>query len=378
MVVEPGDYFFVRRFELPAGMAAGEVAGFVELQLEELSPFPLDQLSHGHVVSRDGLAVLVYAAYRRRFTAERTENWNRARFVMPDFAPALRLRYERDTVVFFQSEAALTALRYEGGRELPVRVASRPLPTEISTEVIDRVRGVLVGLVEGSGMTPIELRVTSKPQQRAQGLVFVLGPDGGNGSAEEVVLPTAECWAMDVRDSAFVARQRRRLGLDLVMWRIVQGAAAALALLLLGELVLLGFRGYAGWLSARVAAQAPIAAALEDKDLVANRLTDFGRSGLSPFSMLATVWAPKPATIYFTRATAEGRNNLVIDANTQNVADVNAYEAALRRMSEVESVEVRNQRSREDGTTFSIVITFRADAFGRAAGGAIAATGGGQ
>jgi hypothetical protein len=94
--------------------------------------------------------------------------------------------------------------------------------------------------------------------------------------------------------------------------------------------------------------------------------------------MLATVWAPKPATIYFTRATAEGRNNLVIDANTQNVADVNAYEAALRRMSEVESVEVRNQRSREDGTTFSIVITFRADAFGRAAGGAIAATGGGQ
>ncbi|RME72878.1 MAG: hypothetical protein D6781_01425, partial [Verrucomicrobia bacterium] len=79
-----GDVFFMRRFELPAGLAPGEVSGFVELQLEELSPFPLDQLLHGRVVA-DG-AVFVYAAYRRRFTAEELQAWEQLRFVLPEFA----------------------------------------------------------------------------------------------------------------------------------------------------------------------------------------------------------------------------------------------------------------------------------------------------
>lgn len=371
----PGDYFFVRRFDLPAGMAASEVGGFVGLQLEELSPFPLEQLYHGHAISRDGSAVVVYAAYRRRFSAEQVESWKQSLFVMPDFGPALRLKFERDTVVFLRSAAALSALRFEEGRELPVRVASRPLAPAASDEEVARVRAELSGAVGSASDHRVDLRLTSLPQQRAQGLVFVLGPDNGRGSAEEVTIPTSECWAMDIRDAEFVAQQRRRLGFDLVLWRVVQGAAATVAILLIGEVILLGVLGYATWLSGRVASQAPVVAALEDKDTVANRLTDFGRSGVSPFAMLTTAWGQKPASVYFTRVIAEGRNNLVLEASTQNVADVSQYETALRTLAEVEKVEVRNQRSRDDGTTFSVAIAFRAGSFARSAGGVATAGG---
>ena len=94
---------------------------------------------------------------------------------------------------------------------------------------------------------------------------------------------------------------------------------------------------------------------------------------VSSFAMLASVWAPTPASVYFTRTTAEGQDTLLIDANTQNVADVNTYEAALRTLPEVQSVEVRNVRPREDGTTFSVVVVFKPGVFARpvvAAGGA--------
>jgi hypothetical protein len=364
----PGDYFFVRRFDLPAGLPEAEVAGFVELQLEELSPFPLEQLYYGHLVSSGRDAVLVYAAYRRRFAAEQVERWARSTFVFPDFAPALRLRFDRPTVVLFRSQTALTGMRFDGPRELPVHVVSRPLPIEADDDQARAVREQVVARLGAVGEPLRDLRVTSAPESRAQGLAYVLGPDAGGGGAAEVLLPTAECWAMDVRDASFVSQQRRRMRVDLVLWRCVLGAAAAVALLVLGELLLLGGRGYAGWLAGRVRDQAPIVASLEDKHTVANRLADFGESGLSPFVMLATASGPKPASVYFTRATAEGRNNLTIDAITRNVADMNAFEAGLRSLPEVERAEVQNSRAQEDGTTFSVVIQFKSGAFARSPG----------
>ena len=106
----PGDFFFMRRFDLPAGMEPGEVAGFVELQLEELSPFPLDQLHHGFLRAADGSAVFAYAAYRRRLPAGQADSWNAALFVLPDFAPALKLRFSVSTVVLVRSDRKSTRL----------------------------------------------------------------------------------------------------------------------------------------------------------------------------------------------------------------------------------------------------------------------------
>ncbi len=370
----PGARFVARRYDLPAGMPVDEVAGFVELRLEEFAPFPPDQLNHGHVRAPDGSAVLVYAAQARSLA---TEGWDDALFVLPEFAPALKLRFNDPTVVLLRGPHGVTALRFEGGRELPTRLASRPLAPEATEEEIARVRETVAGLVGAGEGAVAAFRFDPAPQQRSAGLGFTLVREAGGGSPVEVLLPTDECWRMDVREAGFVARQRRRLGFDVVLWRCLLGAAATLALLLVGEILLGAGRGYSAWLAGKIRSRAPLAATLEDKDTVANRLTDFGRSGLQPFAMLASVWAPKPPSVYFTRTTAEGRTNLVIDANTQNVADVNAYEAALRTLPEVQTVEVRNVRPREDGTTFSVVVVFKPEVFARPTGADVAAAGGG-
>ncbi|MGH8017473.1 MAG: hypothetical protein ACREIA_04170, partial [Opitutaceae bacterium] len=189
VVFAPGDFFFVRRFDLPAGIAAGEIAGFVELQLEELSPFPLEQVYHGHAVASDGSGVFVYAAYSRRFEPEHAERWSRALFVLPDFAPALRLRFDRPAVVLFRSEAGLTVLRFDGVRELPDRVASRPLRIDADDYETRRVRERLLAAIDAAGQPVREVRLTSAPEQRTPGMTFILGPDAGEGSAAEVVIP---------------------------------------------------------------------------------------------------------------------------------------------------------------------------------------------
>ena len=59
------------------------VAAQVELALEALAPFPLAQMYYGHFWKTGAANALVFAAYRKRFTAEQTEAWHDAEAVMP-------------------------------------------------------------------------------------------------------------------------------------------------------------------------------------------------------------------------------------------------------------------------------------------------------
>jgi hypothetical protein len=66
----PDALFFTRTIPIAADTPAAEVAAQVELALESLAPFPVAQLYHGYYFPPGASAALVFAAYRRRFTAE--------------------------------------------------------------------------------------------------------------------------------------------------------------------------------------------------------------------------------------------------------------------------------------------------------------------
>ena len=77
----PGNRFFVRRL----AVEGEDLAGQVNLALEAVSPFPLEQMLVGFVTSADGRQVLAYAAHRRRFTAEESFAWPEDCQVVPEF-----------------------------------------------------------------------------------------------------------------------------------------------------------------------------------------------------------------------------------------------------------------------------------------------------
>lgn len=357
----PGDFFFMRRFELPAGTAADEVAGFVELRLEELSPFPLDQLHHGHLRATDGSAVFVYAAYRRRLPAGQMESWSTAQAVLPDFAPALKLRFAASTVVLVRSAAALTALYFDADRELPARGASRALPVDTDETALAEARRAVLALVGAGTAREVQLETDGTPQARAQGLTFQLAGTGRADEAREVVLPTADLWAMDVREPEFIAAQRKRMGIDLLFWRIVQGAVAAMVLLVLGELLLLAGAAFTSWQERRYEARQPDALALDAKNSLATGLENFRGRAVHPFEMFKALGAGRPATLYFTNVKIEGLR-MEISGVAGNMAEYNTYMSALRNVPQLAAPPVEDGTSvREGGTTFKIIVTFKPD-----------------
>lgn len=359
----PGNTFFMRRFDLPAGTEAGEVAGLVELRLEELSPFPIDQLHHGYLRATDGSAVFVYAAYRRRFAAGQIEAWNAAPFVLPDFAPALKLRFAASTVVLVRAPAALTALYFEADRELPIRAASRELPEGADGGTFAAVRRAVLDLVEAGTAREVQLELAGPPQQRAQGLTCQLTGESRADDAREIVLPTAECWTMDVRDPEFVSAQRKRLGVDLLFWRIIQGAVAAMVLLVLGELLLLAGSGVTSWLERRYEARQPDALALDAKNALAIGLENFRGRALQPAQMVAAVLNGRPEAVVFTEIRIEG-DRMEISGDAPNLTDYNTYISALKGAKELAGPPYEwDPKIRDNVTTFKIAVTFKRDAF---------------
>jgi hypothetical protein len=214
-----------------------------------------------------------------------------------------------------------------------------------------------------SSADEVSRRIAANPEERSKGRLFIIESES-DGEPWEILIPGAERWTMDIRDAAFLDAKRRRLGYDVVLWRVLQCVAALLAFLFVGEVVLLGVRGIGAVFDSKINARTALAKSLEDHDTVALRIREFELGDLHPFEMLNMLAANMPDNLMFTSATAVGRNTLEVLATARSVSDINTYRDRLGNVPEIEKIEISDERTRPEGTTFKATIIFRADAYG--------------
>lgn len=357
----PDALFFTRSFPVSAKATPAEVAGQAELALEGMSPFPAAQLYHGFFWAPGAECVLVYAAYRRRFTREQLAEWEGAALVLPAFAALLGVEVEESTTMLVFSADGLTAIHW-GIWAVPAAVYFRPLPPEATEADRTRVKDELLRLTGGSRKV-IELAdpiVAEAPVRGGNELVF----RAGNRLS---VLPAGWVAGMDVRDKAELAALRRARARDMILWRVFMGGLAAIGLMLLG---LVGLAGEGFWQqtrAAKVAAQQPVVDTIMTAQSLASRTNELSTKRLLPLEMISLVSGRKPAVIQFLRATTSGLYTLSVDAQTASPNEVAAFRTALGELPACEKVEVRDQRTRDNLMTFTLVITFKPDALRPAA-----------
>ncbi len=351
-----GDAFFVRRVELAAGEPIGPQ---VTLALEGMAPFPPDQLYFGHLPAADGGAALVFAAFRRRFSAEETEAWDGAALVTAEFAPLLAARpgagsSASDGAVLHVGESRVSALAWRAGLELPVAIVVR----EGGEEAVD---AVLSELFERATLqADAEVR-------RVEGvLALESAADGAlRATAGGVALgPWPAEWTetSDVRDTEFLQERRRSAVRDQWIWR---GLLAAIALIVLSASIDIG-AGVLGALTkrreAKIVAQADAVHQTETEQNLANRIAELSEKRLMPFEMMALINPARPESIVFQRAIIRSLLKLEIEAQAQNPDDVGKYTNALKILPGIASAEARDIRSREAVVNFVLDVEFKADA----------------
>ncbi|HEY9247785.1 MAG TPA: hypothetical protein VIO38_01575, partial [Rariglobus sp.] len=129
VVVLSDALFFVRAVPVTEGATASEAAAQAELAIEGVSPFPIAQLYYGHHWLPGAGHTLIFAAYRKRFTAEEVEAWGPAEAVLPAFVTVLGKTDVPSpaTVMILPGASGLTGLYFADASGVPAQVRVEPL-----------------------------------------------------------------------------------------------------------------------------------------------------------------------------------------------------------------------------------------------------------
>lgn len=353
----PSDRFFLRFVPLVPDTPAFPQA---ELALEALAPFPPAQLFWGCCVSPDRAQALVYAAHRRRFSAEETAAWEKHELAVPALVCLLGTAPARPGLRVLVGETSLSGAAWKDKHGWPVAVHSRDYG-ETPTESMRLQFSAELAAKAGLRDVPVEF-LTGRGQARREGeqLIFEwLAPNGVVVSATTVA--RSERDDLDVRDRALLEERRRERRRGEFVWRLLLAGGAAAALALVAELGSLGFTLSNRAQRARSVAQAPIVQKLDVAQSLNSRIDDLIHRRLRFFEMLAAINEPRPKSVQFLRTNSLNRNGLDIEAQTNAPDDVGAYEAVLRQLPLVDRVEVRDARARDGVTTFGLSVAFKAE-----------------
>jgi hypothetical protein len=362
VVLLPDAMFFTRAVPIAAGATPAEATAQIELALETTAPFPLAQLYYGSYWAPGSERALIFASYRRRFTTDQTAQWQGAQLVLPTFATVLGASVQPATSVILSSPEGFTGVLWDAS-PVPARVLFRPVTAEASEEERSRAREELLRLLGGS-KTVIDLPEPPAADPAHTDREIVLR------SGELVsVLPRTVTTALDVRDKGELAALRAAQKRDVLLWRVTLGAAAALLLLGLGELALIGGRAWQQVRLTQVRAQQPLVEKITSLDEQARRIEELATKRLLPLEMVTILvgedGARKPGDIQFTRVEATQAGGLYtvrIEGITNNTAQVNAYGATLAALPEIDKVDPHVAQMRGNITSFTITVTFKPDA----------------
>jgi hypothetical protein len=253
----------------------------------------------------------------------------------------------------------VTAVHWESS-PVPAQVLVRTLDAEATDEDRARVREELLRAVGGS-KTIVDL---AEP----------LGPDPADSDREIVfragefisTLPTSIALSLDVRDKADLAALRAGRRRDVLLWRVMLGSVAALLLLALGELALVGGAAWQKVRLAKIRAQKPPVEKIMASQALATRIDELATKRMLPFEMITMMAADgrKPPEIMFTRVTTQpqtGIYTITINATSTSIPQVGVYLATLRNLPAIAHVDIRDERTRGDTETFTLVVTFKPD-----------------
>jgi hypothetical protein len=351
----PGNRFFVRRLSVEGD----DIPGQVNLALEAISPFPLEQMLVGFVTSADGKQVLAYAAHRRRFTAEESFAWPEDCQVVPEFLALCGHRPAADGIVVHRSDERLTALAWKAGDELPAAIVVAEL-ADTDEAAIAREAATRADL---AAETPVENVTGVLSGAIVEGDLILKGEFEGTFTIPQKGLDDS-----DIRDSDFLAERRKKERLNLILWNAARLGAAVLVVSLLLDIAggVVGMRRAS--LEVANEARRPLVEDIEASQAITSRILELGVKRLLPIEMLALVNEKRPATVEFTNIQCEikkakdstiAKPMMTVDAKTPNAGDISDFLKAVQAMPEVEAATNSEPRVRDTSTTFRIEITFK-------------------
>ena len=376
----PGNGFVNRSLPLPDGLQGEELQEYVELNVEELSPFNVKQLHWGYTCSRDTGRIFIYAAFDQKLRRPMADT-DSADYVFPDFAQTFGLTFERPTLIFLLHEDHLSGALFPASDPAPQSVVCIHLEegdpddealAQAKNRIQQRIRQQLALLREPTSYEPVcdfeavdirdavYARNTDAEDPQNSSALELIPRDAAVGDPWKVTLPSSSrLWQRDIRKTETKELLIKKQKWTLSLWRCSVAAILLFLLLVLLEGGLIGLKKWHAKELEVAAELKPIAEVVERKGDMLAKINQITTSQLLPFEMLDAVNRVRPTNIYFTRFIAESSNALQIEAISANSGEVEGFEQNLMDLGYLSGIEISNLRDANNRSTFRLRVEFK-------------------
>ena len=369
VIAAPSQLFFCRRIEIPEDVTEDEREGFVQLQLESLSPFPLEHLQFGYVIDESARFAFLYSGYRRSFESGSIAEWEKQETVIPEFSIGVIAGKNDDgRPLLLVSKSSGAYFEYDSQSDLPCYFEAFPRERDEDGQMmdfsatVDTAKASLTDRIQGKTIRVWNTNSTiyiGKQRLRLQA--------EENGSEITAIVSRGTLWTMDLRDPDRVEHaklEERRNGL---IWKVALGMAAVFMLLVFGEFVWMGSQAYTNLRYGWNEEQAPAVALIESHQSTVFELEEFQDSDLKPFDMLIAIQPFMSDAVTFKWVETNGPNSLKASAVATSNGQANNFKARLERFDKIESVEIPKLDGNSKGSTFEVILNFKPGVFDEAA-----------
>ncbi len=370
----PAHWFFCRRIEIPSDLEKGEEEGFALLELENLSPFPLDHLHYGYRLDSAGRYAFVFAAYKRRFEKVDQTSWRRTDAVLPDFLLGLHSSSKGHGDLILVTAGSLIAFCFDDKSDLPAAVytESREVDEGIEGEEVpslksqvDRFESIAKSRI---GISRARIWYANTDAKWIGQTAWFGAVDSSESPIAKVDFSRSELWKADLRDPEQIDQAKKEERQNGILWKGLGVLAALVGLVLLGELYWGASTGYLSYRNAQLDKQEGLVDEIKTLQSTSNTLRGFLESDLQPFKMIEAL-QPLRQEIIYRKFETNGPDVLVIDAKAANQTQVTEFKKRLERFDKISSVELSKQENKPSGSTFTTTIRFNFGAFYQIAGG---------
>lgn len=369
IVLAPPRLLFTHSVELPQGIAPEEIPNFAEFTLEDLSPFPLEQLQWSYLSHQESGHILLCAAYRPRLRAQNAELPDQGWHILPACLSLYGLRQSEPAWFFVQHGDSLSAQLFLAHNPVPREIHTLHLNEDTNIAAVFKARDKLLaridthqhavdtGIIESTGHTlgkhheiifhHIRFEsVDSEPETLPDNLI-----------ADDSLL-----WQADLRDAPVKQQAKRNRRLGHYLKRGFAAAGIAACLLLVFEIAKVATTLRIESRKEYISERQPTVKEVENQQFLVQTVEKFSQAGLKPLDMLYILNEYRPNTVYFTSAEGEdneGRLIMSVNGRGRNSADVEGYYNSLKASGHFNLIELPTNRFENGRAEFEMLLEFK-------------------
>ena len=328
-LVLPAHIFVTDLIAAPEGLEMEDYDALVELEIEQASPFPVEQLIWGWLLINKGKTILSFAT-----TIEKARASGASNLSDPDtaiLAPFTLCDYSAETsknVLFYGAHQDVIAVAYDSEGEL-VEVETLLLEANDSRYDAERQAKHALDFSENSEFTHLHLGEPERNDDTGLTWPAFTSPDPSEDEDPDHIttIASADAWYVDLRDRDFKNERQGQLKQSNRIWTALSVMLFCAILMLCFEVLQWSVRGYLDFQDLTLTQQAPVKDRLEQQQDFLHKMSDIEQSQMRPFAVLAVLNENRPENIHFFSAEAINSTEYEIKAQGLAVTEVNNYVA---------------------------------------------------